>query len=512
MKKEAIGISALLLVSIIWGCAFIAVDYALINGWNTFTILTLRGFIAGLLLLPFAINKRFWKDKKLILHSMIAGVFFFLGYAFQTIGQQKTSVVNSAFFTCLYVIFTPFIGLFFGRKEVTKKTLAATFLAIIGIFFMSFVSKGEFVLHFGDVFLILCALFFALQIFWVGHFIDKDADPISASSIMLLVMGICSLILIPISQETLPSSFKGITGVLFAALFSSGVCSILQFYGQKDVNPSKASLIMSLETPFACIFSVILGFDKLNIYSVVGIILMMGSIVLINYHYKKKFDFSKYKALLIDVDDTLLDFKAAEVYAFKKLLNKLDVSYKDEYLEKYSKDNLALWKKYERGEIERKTIFEDRMKPLFEMLNLDADPVKSSYLYLDYLSECAVILNNSNMHLERLSKKYDLYIISNGEPHVQYPRIKSSGIDKYFKGIYVSEEIGAQKPKKEFFDYVFNDIKNININDCCVIGDSLSSDILGAINYGIDSCWYNPNGKESDLNITYIITDLSQIK
>ena len=159
----------------------------------------------------------------------------------------------------------------------------------------------------------------------------------------------------------------------------------------------------------------------------------------------------------------------------------------------------------------RKTIFEDRMKPLFKMLNLTADPVKSSYKYLEFLSEDATILGNSYKELERLSKKYDLYIISNGEPSVQYPRIKASGIDKFFKGIYVSEEIGAQKPKKEFFDYVFNEI-NLNLSDCCVIGDSLSSDILGAINYHIDSCWFNPNNKESDLNITYIISDLSQIK
>ena len=512
MKKEAIGISVLMLVAIIWGFAFIAVDYALLNGWNTFTILFLRGFIAGLLLLPFAIKKRFWKDKKLITHSIIAGIFFFFGYGFQTLGQQKTSVVNSAFFTCLYVIFTPFIGLFFGRKEVTKKTIGATILAVVGIFFMSFISKGEFKLHFGDIFLILCAIFFALQIFWVGHFLDKDTDPISASSIMLLVMGLCSLILIPFSNETIPSSFKGFTGVLFAALFSSGVCSILQFYGQKYVNPSKSSLIMSLETPFACIFSFMLGFDKLNIYSIIGIIFMMSSIFLINFQYKKKYNFSKYKILLIDIDDTLLDFKAAEVYAFKKLLSSLNVEFKEEYLDKYSKDNLSLWKQYERGEIERKTIFEDRMKPLFKMLKLDADPVKASYLYLEYLSECSTILGNSYQELERLSKKYDLYIISNGEPIVQYPRIKASGIDKFFKGIYVSEEIGYQKPKKEFFDYVFNDIKNIDINDCCVIGDSLSSDILGAINYGIDSCWFNPNNKETELKITYVISDLSQIK
>lgn len=511
MKKETLGISLLLIVSIIWGFAFIAVDYALINGWKTFTILGMRGLIAGLLLLPLAIKKKFWKNKNLIYHSVVSGVFFFLGYAFQTIGQQKTSVVNSAFFTCLYVIFTPFIGLFFGRKEVTKKVLIAMVLAIIGIFFMSFLSKGTFELHFGDIYLILCALFFAFQIFWVGHFLKDGTDPISASCIMLLIMGLCSTILIPFSGEEIPTSAKGITGVLFAAIFSSGVCSLLQFAGQKHINPSKASLIMSLETPFACIFSVLMGFDKFNIYSVTGIIIIMISVFIVNYNFLKKYDFSKYKVLLFDVDDTLLDFKKAEVFAFKKLLEELNVPYKKEYLNKYSEDNMLLWKKFECGEIERKTIFEERMKPLFKMLNIDFDPVKASYKYLDNLSKEAHIFRNSYEELERLSKKYDLYIISNGEPSVQYPRIKDSGIDKFFKGYFISEEIGYQKPKKEFFDFVFSKI-DFNPSQCCVIGDSLSSDIKGAISYNIDSCWFNPNKNKSELNITYIISDLSQIR
>ena len=503
MKKERYATIGLFLIAIIWGIAFSAVDIALANGWKTFTILACRGLISGLLLIPFVIKAKIWKDKKIFFHAIIAGLFFFLGYAFQTLGQEKSSVVNSAFFTCLYVIFAPFIVLLFGRREITFRTILAAIIAMTGIFFLSVLSTGGFSFNIGDIFLVLCAICFALQIVWVGHFLKENKNPIAFTSVMLLTMGIASSICIPIFNESLPTSFKGFEGVLFAAIFSSGVCSVLQFYTQKHTSISKASLIMGLETPFACIFAVLFGIDKMNMFSGVGLVLMMVSVCVLELKFKKRYNFKKYKYLLFDLDDTILDFKAAEVYAFKKLLSKLNIEFKD---------NLALWKKYELGLIERNIIFEDRMKPLFEMLEINYDPVKASYEYLDYLSECAIFIGNSYKEIVRLSKKYDLYIISNGEPSVQYPRIKASGLDKIFKGLFISSEIGHQKPKKEFFDYVKEHITDFNTEKAIVIGDSLSSDIKGAINYGIDSCWFNPNCKDTDLDIKYNITSLSQIR
>ena len=512
MKKERYATIGLFMIAIIWGIAFSAVDLALANGWKTFTILACRGLISGLLLFPFVIKAKIWRDKKTMLHAAIAGFIFFLGYAFQTIGQEKSSVVNSAFFTCLYVIFAPFIALLFGRREVNVKTIIAAFIAMAGIFFLSVLSGGGLSFQIGDIFLVLCAVCFALQIIWVGHFLKENKNPIAFTSVMLLTMGIASSICIPIFGEELPNSFKVFEGVLFAAIFSSGVCSILQFYTQRHTSISKASLIMGLETPFACIFAVLIGIDKMNIYSIIGLLLMMIAVFVLEFKWKKRYDLKKYKYLLFDLDDTILDFKAAEVYAFKKLLKTLNIDYKDEYLEKYSQDNLALWKKYELGLIERKTIFEDRMKPLFEMLSIDYDPIKASYDYLGYLSESSILIKDSYQVLERLSKKYDLYIISNGEPSVQYPRIESADLNKFFKGLFISSEIGHQKPKKEFFDYVKSHIKDFKVEEALVIGDSLSSDIKGAIDYGIDSCWFNPNKKQTDLNVAYNITELSQLR
>ena len=382
MQHKRLGTSALFLLSIIWGTAFIAIDYALENNWNTFTILTIRGLLSGLLLLPFAIKDKIWKYKKLIKHITIAGIFLFLGYSLQTLGQQKSNVINSAFYTCLYVIFTPFLALLFGKKEVTIKTFIASFLAIIGIYFLSVLGKGgKFVFYIGDLLLILGAIAFALQIIWLGHYIKDEVSPLSISSVMLLVMGMMSLICIPLFKEKLPTNFKGITGVLFATLFSSGLCSILQLYGQRHVPSSNASIIMSLETPIACLLAVIINKEIMNFYMIIGLVLMVLSVFIIEVTFKKKINLKKYKYLLIDVDDTLLDFQLSEKNAFIKLLSNYNIEFTQEYYSIYQNENKRLWKEFELGHIEKKSIFENRMIPLFNSLNINDDPVEASYRF-----------------------------------------------------------------------------------------------------------------------------------
>lgn len=513
MKIKNLGMISLFIVSIIWGVAFIAVDYALASGWKTFTILAIRGILSGLILLPFAIKDMIWKNKRLFINCVIAGAFFFLGYATQTLGQEASSVINTAFFTCLYVIFTPFIALLFGKKEVTYKTFIAASFAIVGIYFLSVLSKEEsFIFHIGDLLLILCAIFFALQIIWAGHYINEDVNPLTTSCVMLLTMGILSIFGVLIFQEQFPSSIKGITGVLFAAIFSSGVCSVLQLYGQRHVSSSNASIILSLETPFACIFAVLILKEEFNIYTIIGLALMFTSILLVEIRFKRKVNLKKYKYLLFDVDDTLLDFAKAEDIAFRKLLNRYNIEYNPIYYDIYQKENKRLWHEFELEHISKKEIFDNRMIPLFNELKIDDDPVKASYDFLEYLSKGAYLIGNTFKVLEKLSKKYKLYIITNGVSSVQYPRIKSVGIDKFFSGIFVSEEIGYQKPKKEFFDYIAANIEGFNKEEAIVIGDSLTSDIYGAINYDIDTCWFNPNGKSSELNITYIIKSIDELK
>jgi 2-haloacid dehalogenase len=112
----------------------------------------------------------------------------------------------------------------------------------------------------------------------------------------------------------------------------------------------------------------------------------------------------------------------------------------------------------------------------------------SSYFYLD----------GAESLLAELSTKYDLYLMSNGTAAVQDRRIAASGIDKYFKGIFISEKVGYNKPSREFFDLCFKQIPDFSKDESIIIGDSLSSDIQGGINAGILTCHYNPSGEMSD--------------
>ena len=226
---------------------------------------------------------------------------------------------------------------------------------------------------------------------------------------------------------------------------------------------------------------------------------------------KKKINLKKYEFLLFDVDDTLLDFQKAEFESFKMLLSEFNIPYTDEYYKIYHDENRRLWKEYELGNIKRNEIFERRLIPLFNHLNIDADPVIYSYEFLNYLSKHAFLLGNSYEVLEKLSKTHKLYIITNGEPKVQYPRLAAVNFNQFFSGIFVSEEIGHSKPHKEFFDYVSERIEGFDKNKALVIGDSLTSDIIGSINYGLDTCWFNPHKKESTLNITYEIKEIDEL-
>jgi HAD superfamily hydrolase (TIGR01549 family) len=125
--------------------------------------------------------------------------------------------------------------------------------------------------------------------------------------------------------------------------------------------------------------------------------------------------------------------------------------------------------------------------------------------YFHYLSSSPFEIDGADEFLNKLSQKYNIYVITNGVKRVQTIRLSLVNITKYFKKIYISEEVGYQKPNIEYFEYVLNDLKITNKEDLLIIGDSLSSDIKGGINSGIDTMWYNPKYLTTDVKYTYQI-------
>ncbi len=220
------------------------------------------------------------------------------------------------------------------------------------------------------------------------------------------------------------------------------------------------------------------------------------------------------KNILFDLDDTLLDFKMAERVALIKALNELGVYVDDYIVSQYSKYNISQWKRLELGEITREQVKVNRFKLLFDELKLDVSPERATALYEDNLCIGHYFIDGAPEVLEALYEQYNLYLVSNGAKRVQDSRLGSAGISKYFKGIFISEIVGYEKPNREFFDYCFSKIRNFKREETIIIGDSLSSDIKGGINAGIKTVWFNHRGDDNSNDITpdYVINDLSEIK
>ena len=221
----------------------------------------------------------------------------------------------------------------------------------------------------------------------------------------------------------------------------------------------------------------------------------------------------KYKYLLFDVDGTLLDFDKAEQYALEYTFRHYDIPLTYEINQRYEEINKKLWKDFENGLIDKKTVIYSRFVLLFKEFNIPVDGIAFEDDYQKALGQGYFVLPHTIEVLSALYQKYPLYVVTNGVSQTQYSRLEGTDIKKYFQNIFVSEDIGHQKPSKEYFDYCFKNIDKIDLSKTLIIGDSLSSDIQGGINAGIDTCWFNPNhfDKPEAMPINYEIHDLREL-
>lgn len=218
--------------------------------------------------------------------------------------------------------------------------------------------------------------------------------------------------------------------------------------------------------------------------------------------------------LFLDLDDTILDFHKAERLALGKTFRSFGLEPTDAVMDRYSQINKAHWERLERKELTREEVLVGRFATLFREVGIQVDAERCARLYEDNLSVGHYFLPGAREALESLSKKYQLYLASNGTAKVQAGRLASANISHFFREIFVSQEIGANKPDIAYFSRCFARIPGFDPRKAMIVGDSLSSDILGGIQAGIATCWVNPDGKTApeDMKPDYEILGLYQLE
>ena len=218
--------------------------------------------------------------------------------------------------------------------------------------------------------------------------------------------------------------------------------------------------------------------------------------------------------ILFDLDDTLLDFKKAERIALTKTLLQIGIEVNEKILDRYSELNLAQWKLLEQGTLSKSEVKTRRYELLFDEFAITYSVEKTVHIYESMLSMGHYFIEGAEELLEDISGKYQLYLVTNGTASVQRGRLKSANISRYFIDVFISEEIGFHKPRKEYFDSCFAQIPGFQKEKTLIVGDSLTSDIQGGKNSGIRTVWFNPMRvpNYSDVIPDYEIRNLNEIK
>lgn len=217
--------------------------------------------------------------------------------------------------------------------------------------------------------------------------------------------------------------------------------------------------------------------------------------------------------IFLDLDDTILDFHWAEHRALRKAMGEMGLDPTDELLDRYSAINRQQWELLEDGRITREEVLLSRFEILFGERGIGLSAAELRDRYESQLCFGYRFLPGAEEMLDELRGKVRLYLASNGSAAIQHARLKSAGLSGLFDGVFISEEMGVNKPSTAYFDLCFSKIPGFSRERALMVGDSLSSDIRGGLRAGIRTCWLNPGGKPPRADITpdYEIRDLSEL-
>lgn len=274
----------LMLAAIIWGAAFVSQSVGM-DYLGPFSFNCIRNFLGAAALVPVATffernkakeERTAWNDKQLIIGGIVCGFFLFLASSSQQIGIITTTAGKSGFITALYIILVPVFSLAL-KKRPGKFIWVSVMLALVGLYFLCI--NGSFSIQSGDFWLFACAILFSLQILAVDKF-APGLDCIKLSCYQFLVCAVLSVVPMITEHPTMESVVACWLPIAYAGLCSSGIAYTLQMIGQKHVEATLASLLMSLESVFSVVFGFILLHEKLSYRELIGCVLMFGAVIL----------------------------------------------------------------------------------------------------------------------------------------------------------------------------------------------------------------------------------------
>lgn len=223
---------------------------------------------------------------------------------------------------------------------------------------------------------------------------------------------------------------------------------------------------------------------------------------------------AKYYCILFDADNTLLDFDAAESKALAETLTNYGIEPDAATVQTYREINTALWEQLEKGQVRREKLMNERFTRFLKAIGAAGNGAEMNRFYLDRLSQHPDLLNGSVPDvLRELAEVATLAIVTNGFDRVQSRRVAESGIADYMENVFVSEKLDSEKPNRKIFDAALRSMGIENRGRVLVVGDSLTSDVQGGVNAGLDTCWFNPSHAENKGKVrpTYEIAELEEL-
>lgn len=289
IKTKVLSVLGLILTTMIWGGSFVVMKNSVDVLEPTF-LLAVRFTIAALALVFVFHNNLKNRNKDSLRCGLILGVLLELSYLFQTYGIKYTTASKNAFITTLYVILVPFLNWGISKKRPKMKNLAAAVMAVIGLALLTL--EGDLGINLGDFLTLLCGLCFALHMVYIDKFTEKH-DPIFLTIVQIAVVGICNWLLVPVFDGMDAYNFQAlmdkdlIIGLLYLAIFSTMVGFLLQNVCQKYLSANTTALLLSMESVFGALFSVMLLNEVLAGKMLLGCILMFLAVVVSELHIGK---------------------------------------------------------------------------------------------------------------------------------------------------------------------------------------------------------------------------------